>query len=452
MVSDKSFVPTFSKVGQGLGVKPQGFCVIWLMKRVDVMSYIRENAVFPKMYRIEQHFSNEKVEDIKAEVYKQFDSVGLKAKIKPNGKIGITCGSRGINNIDKIIKAAVDYVKDAGGEPFILPAMGSHGGATTEGQKHVCEKFGVSSEAMGCEIRSSMETVILGKTVSGIDVNFDKNAYESDGVIVVNRVKRHTDFIAKNESGIVKMLSVGLGKQKGASAMHTNGLGKTIPETAEVILKNAPILVGLGIVENAHEETYMLKAVEPENFIEEDAKLLELSNSLVPALPCRDIDILIVKEMGKQYSGTGMDTKVIGRMKIFGEKEPDYPAVKKLVALRLSDASYGNALGIGLADLTVKKLVDSIDYEAMYSNLITTTFLERGRVPVHFDTERESIDVAFKTIGGVKPEDARLMIIDNTLNIGTMLVSESIYNDIKDKVELLEEDVKIEFDQNGVLK
>ena len=147
-----------------------------------------------------------------------------------------------------------------------------------------------------------------------------------------------------------------------------------------------------------------------------------------------------------------MDTKVIGRMKIFGEKEPDYPAVKKLVALRLSDASYGNALGIGLADLTVKKIVDSIDYEAMYSNLITTTFLERGRVPVHFDTERESIDVAFKTIGGVKPEDARLMIIDNTLNIGTMLVSESIYNDIKDTVELLEEDVKIEFDQNGVLK
>lgn len=416
------------------------------------MSFVKENAVYPKMYRIKQHFANDKVEDIKSEVYKQFDLIGLKEKIKPEAQIGITCGSRGINNIDKIIKAAVDYVKDNGGKPFIIPAMGSHGGATAEGQKHVCEKFGVSEEAMGCPIRSSMETVVLGKTKSGVEVHFDKNAYESDGVIVVNRVKRHTDFTAKNESGIVKMLSVGLGKQKGASAMHTNGLGKTIPETAGVILEKAPILGGLCIVENAHEETSVLKAVKRENFIEEDAKMLELSNSLVPSLPCRDIDILIVKEMGKQYSGTGMDTKVIGRMKIFGEVEPDYPSVKKLVALRLSDASYGNALGIGLADLTVKKLVDSIDYEAMYSNLVTTTFLERGRVPVHFNTEKESIDVAFATIGAVEPENARVMIIDNTLNIGTMLVSESIYSEIKDKVELLDENVSIEFDENGVLK
>ena len=179
------------------------------------MSFVKENAVYPKMYRIKQHFANDKVADIKSEVYKQFDLIGLKDKIKPEAQIGITCGSRGINNIDKIIKAAVDYVKDNGGKPFIIPAMGSHGGATAEGQKHVCEKFGVSEEAMGCPIRSSMETVVLGKTKSGVDVHFDKNAYESDGVIVVNRVKRHTDFTAKNESGIVKMLSVGLGKQKG---------------------------------------------------------------------------------------------------------------------------------------------------------------------------------------------------------------------------------------------
>ena len=404
------------------------------------------------MYRIRQHFSDKKIDDMKSEVFSQFDSIGLREKIHAGAEIGVTCGSRGINNIDKIVKATVDYVKAAGGRPFIVPAMGSHGGATAEGQKHVCEKFGVSEEAMGCEIRSSMETVVLGKTKSGVDVYFDKNAYESDGIIVVNRVKRHTDFIAKNESGIVKMISVGLGKQKGANAMHIYGLGKTIPETAEVMLDKAPILAGLGIVENAHEDTCVLKAVKPENFIEDDAKLLELSNSLVPSLPCRDIDILIVKEMGKQYSGTGMDTKVIGRMKILGESEPDYPYIKKLVVLRLSDSSYGNALGIGLADLTVKKLADSIDYEAMYSNLITTTFLERGKVPVHFDTERETIDVAFKTIGSVEPQDARVMIIDNTLNIGTMLVSESIYNDIKDSVELIEEDVKIEFGSDGVLK
>lgn len=410
------------------------------------MGYLNENAVYPKMYRIKQKFDTEKITDINGEVIKQLDSIGLKDKIK-KGTIGITCGSRGINNIPVIIKAVVDYVKSAGAVPFIIPAMGSHGGAEAEGQKHVCEKFGVSEEAMGCEIRSSMDTVVLGQTPEGVNVYFDKNAYESDGVIVINRVKRHTDFTAKNESGIVKMISVGLGKQKGASAMHDNGLGKTIPAAAKVAIEKAPIIAGLGIVENAAEDTCVLKAVKPENFIEEDAKLLELSNSLVPSLPVDDIDILVVKEMGKQYSGTGMDTKVIGRMKIFGEAEPEAPRIKKLAVLRLSSASYGNALGIGLADLTVKKLADSIDFEAMYSNLVTTTFLERGKVPVHFDTEKEVFDVALRTIGNVEPKDARVMIIENTLNIGTMLVSESVYKEIKDKVELLEEDVKIKFNK-----
>ncbi|MCI1958471.1 MAG: DUF362 domain-containing protein [Clostridia bacterium] len=412
------------------------------------MGYLNENAVYPKMYRIKQKFNTEKITDINTEVIKQLDSIGLKDTVKKDAHIGITCGSRGINNIPVIIKAVVHYVKSIGAVPFIIPAMGSHGGAEAEGQKHVCEKFGVSEEAMGCEIRSSMDTVVLGQTPEGVNVYFDKNAYESDGVIVVNRVKRHTDFTAKNESGLVKMISVGLGKQKGASAMHDNGLGKTIPAAAKVALEKAPIIAGLAIVENAAEDTCVLKAVKPENFIEDDAKLLELSNSLVPSLPVDYIDILIVKEMGKQYSGTGMDTKVIGRMKIFGEKEPVSPRIKKLAVLRLSSASYGNALGIGLADLTVKKLVDSIDYEAMYSNLVTTTFLERGKVPVHFDTEKEVIDVALRTIGNVKPEDARVMIIENTLNIGTMLVSESIYKDIKDRVELVDEDVKIKFNKD----
>jgi len=412
------------------------------------MGFLNENAVYPKMYRIRQRFNTEKINDINAEVIKQLDSIGLREKIRKNGQIGITCGSRGINNIPVIIKAVVDYVKSAGATPFIIPAMGSHGGAEAEGQKHVCEKFGVTEEAMGCEIRSSMDTVVLGQTADGVNVYFDKNAYESDGVIVVNRVKRHTDFTAKNESGIVKMLAVGLGKQKGASAMHDNGLTKTIPAAAKVALEKAPVLAGLGIIENALDETCVLKAVKNEDFIEEDAKLLELSNSLVPTLPADDIDILIVKEMGKQYSGTGMDTKVIGRMYIYGEEEPAAPRIKKLAVLRLSSASYGNALGIGLADLTVKKLADSIDYEAMYSNLVTTTFLQRGKVPVHFDTEKETIDVAFRTIGAVEPQNARVMIIENTLHIGTVLVSQSIYDDIKDNVDTVEEDVKIKFNKS----
>ncbi|MGL4791491.1 MAG: lactate racemase domain-containing protein [Anaerotignaceae bacterium] len=415
------------------------------------MSYTNENTVYPKMYRVKQRLNNEKIADIPAEVFNQLESIGLRDKIKNNGEIGVCIGSRGINNIAIIVKATCDYVRHCGGQPFILPAMGSHGGATAQGQKQVSEKFGVTEEAMGCEIRSSMETVQFENTALGTPVYFDKIAMESDGVIVINRVKPHTDFTAKNESGIVKMLSVGLGKQKGASAMHDNGLSKTIPLTAGVILKNAPILAGVGIVENAKDETYIIKAVKPENFIEEDAKMLEISYGQVPKLPCEDIDILIVKEIGKQYSGTGMDTKVVGRMKIFGEQEPVVPRINKLVALRISKDSYGNALGIGLADLTVKKLVDTIDYEAMYSNLVTTTFLERGKVPVHFNTEKESIDVAFRTCGGVETEKARVMIIENTLHLGTVLVSEAIYTEIKDNVELVDENVNIVFNSEGVL-
>ena len=204
-------------------------------------------------------------------------------------------------------------------------------------------------------------------------------------------------------------------------------------------------------MENTKDDTFILQGVKPENFIEEDARLLKISYQQVPKLPAEDIDILIVKEMGKQYSGTGMDTKTIGRMKIFGEKEPIGPRAKKLVTLRLSKDSYGNALGIGLADITVKKLVDAIDYEAMYSNLVTTTFLERGKVPVHFDTEKEAVDVAFRTIGSVDAAKARVMIIENTLHLGTVLVSESIYNDIKGEVDLIEENVQISFDKDGLL-
>ncbi|MCI8342333.1 MAG: DUF2088 domain-containing protein [Firmicutes bacterium] len=412
------------------------------------MSYLADNYVYPNMYRVKQRLKTEKISDIPAEVKKQLDSIGLGGRLKQGAQVGVCSGSRGISNIDVIVKAVVDYVREHGATPFIVPAMGSHGGATAEGQKHVSEKFGISEEAMGCEIRSSMETVRFEDTPEGVPVYFDKTVFESDGVIVVNRVKPHTDFTAENESGIVKMLSVGLGKQKGASAMHDNGLGKSIPAAARVILKNAKILAGIGIVENGRDETYLIRGVKPENFIEEDAALLKIAYEQVPKLPCRDVDLLIVKEMGKQYSGTGMDTKVIGRMKIFGEKEPNYPSVKKIVTLRLSKDSYGNALGIGLSDVTVKKLVDSIDYEAMYSNLVTTTFLERGKVPVHFGSEKESIDVAFRTLGMKNSENARVVIIDNTLHIETLLVSKAIYEEIKNDVELVESDVSIGFNDN----
>ncbi len=245
------------------------------------------------------------------------------------------------------------------------------------------------------------------------------------------------------------MCAVGLGKEKGATAMHGYNLGETIPLSFKVSLEKAPYLAGICIIENSVDETYIIKALKPEDFLEEEAKLLNIAKQQVPHFPVDELDVLIVKEMGKMFSGTGIDTKVVGRIMVKGVPEPESPKINKLAVLRLSPNSYGNAVGIGLADLTTKKLVDAIDYEAMYINLVPTTYLERGKVPPHFATEEETVGVAFKTLGKTKPEEARVIVCENTLHINTLLVSEAVYNEIKDKVDLIEEDVPWTFDENG---
>lgn len=415
------------------------------------MYHIDMNFTYPKMYLVRQHLNSEKIADIKAAVWGELDRIGIREKIKKDSEIAVCAGSRGINNIDKIVKAAVDYVFDCGANPFIVPAMGSHGGATAQGQKDVLHKYGIDEETMGCEVRSDMEPVLLGEAENGAPVYFDKNAYGSDGIIVVNRVKPHTDFLAKNESGVVKMCAVGLGKEKGATAMHGYNLGETIPLSFKVSLEKAPYLAGIAIIENSVDETYMIKAMKPENFLEEEAELLEVAKQQVPHFPVDRLDVLIVKEMGKMYSGTGVDTKVIGRIMVQGVPEPETPKISKIAVLRLSPNSYGNAVGIGLVDLTTQKLVDDIDYEAMYINLVPTTYLERGKVPPHFATEEETVGAAFRTLGRIKPEEARVIVCENTLHINKLLVSEAVYNEIKDKVDLLDEDVKWTYNDNSEL-
>ena len=382
-------------------------------------------TVYPVLYRVRQHMEEREIADIPAEVTKELDSLDLKPRME-GMRIAVTAGSRGIHNIDIIVKSVVDYVKRAGGYPFIVPAMGSHGGATAEGQREVIKGYGIDEETMGCPVLSSMEVVQLGTIANGAPVYFDKNAYESDGVIVVNRVKPHTDFSAANESGLVKMIAIGLGKEKGCSAMHAYGLAKSIPASAAV----------------------SLKAVRREDFLKEDAELLKLSYSLVPHLPADQLDLLVVKEIGKIYSGTGMDTKTIGRIRVRGVEEPLKPDISGIVALRMNEHSYGNALGIGLADITTKGLVDRIDRESMYSNLIPTTYLERGKIPPYFDTEEDALDVAMRVYG--HGADTSLIIADNTLQIETLLVSEKVLRE-HPELEVLEEGLEITFDTEGRL-
>lgn len=405
---------------------------------------------YPKIYKIRQKFDSIKIDDINKEIINQCDLIYAKKIIKPGMQIAITAGSRGISNIDIIIKSVCDYVNNLGAHPFIVPAMGSHGGATAEGQVNVLKKLGITEISMEYPIKSSMDTLELGKTEDGAPVYIDKNAYYADGIIVINRIKPHTDFNGETESGLMKMISVGLGKMKGCSSMHTYGLGKTIPKAAKITIEKAHILFGIAILENSKDDTYKLEAILPEELEIKEKTLFKEVKEIVPKLPLDFLDILVVKEMGKMFSGTGMDTKIIGRMMVYGEKEPENPTIKKLVVLDLADSSYGNAIGVGLADITTKKLVEKIDYDATYANVIPTTFLSRAKIPVTMSNDRKAIEIAFNTIGTVKAQDAKIAIINNTLELEKLYVSERVLEDLdKERIEIIEENIVLGFDSDG---
>lgn len=402
---------------------------------------------------VKQKFNTSKIDDVRKEVFNEFDKLNVKKLIIPDMKIAVTVGSRGISNISIITRAVCDYLKESGAEPFIVPAMGSHGGATAEGQEAVLHHLGVTEDSMGCPIKSSMEVVQIGITESNVPVYFDKNAYAADGVVVVNRIKPHTDFAADIESGLTKMIAVGLGNQAGCSTMHSYGLSRSIPESARVSIGKVNIMFGLGIVENSKDETYKLKALYAKDFEEEEKVLLAEAKETVPKLPTDILDVLVIEEMGKMISGTGMDTKVLGRIKIMGETEPLKPAIKKVAVLRLASNSYGNALGIGLADVTTKSLVDSIDIDATYENIISTTFLERGKIPLTMSNDEQAISVAVSTVGDINEKTIKMAIIKNTLDLQEVYLSEAALKDIDEsRVEIIKRNIILSFDENGNLK
>ena len=409
-----------------------------------------------KMRRIMQIFEENKIENIPEEISKEFEKIRLSERMKPGMQIGITVGSRGIRNIPLIIKSVIEEVKKRGGVPFILPAMGSHGGATAEGQKKVLENYGVNEKAMGVPIKSSMDVVELGRLKNGLPVYFDKVAFEADGIVVVNRIKVHTAFKSVIESGLCKMLSVGLGNHEGASLVHylgVKGLRDYMVDFAKVILERIPVLCGLGILENAYDDTYRLAAAVPEDFERVDMELLKECKRIMSALPVSDIDILIVEEIGKNISGTGMDTNIVGGIREYREGEYDPPEIKKIIILDLTKEAEGNALGIGLADLTIRKLYDKIDFRATYENTITTTFLERAKIPIICKSEEEAFQIALKTIWNLPGTKPRIMIIRNTLKLDELYVSENIWEEIKNRSNIrpCEDLEKLSFDHHGNL-
>jgi len=391
------------------------------------------NLKFKKIY---QKFDNKKLNNIPEFISEEFKRIQLDRKIKPGMKIAITVGSRGIDNLQLIIKSIISEVKKRKGIPFIVTAMGSHGGATAEGQRKVLEHYGITEESMGVPIQATMDTIELDHLENGLPVHFDRIAYHADGVIAVNRVKVHTAYKGKIESGLHKMLSVGLGNHRGAVLVHSLGivgLRDYIVEFAKVILKKAPILAGFAILENAYDETYKIVGAKIEEFYQVEKELLKECKQILPKLPVKNIDILIIQEMGKNISGTGMDTNVIGGIKDFKAGEYEPPIIKKILVLDLTPETHGNALGIGMADMITRRLYEKIDLKATNINTITTTFLDRARIPMVFDTDKEAIEVGLKTIWNLPGTKPRIIIIKNTLKLDQMYVTEPIWEEIKNR-------------------
>ena len=409
---------------------------------------------FPKVVKVRQDFPRPRVEDVEEALREQCEREEIRSRIEPGMQVAITAGSRGISGIDNILRSLVQILKDTGATPFIIPAMGSHGGATAEGQVEILSSLGVTEESVGAEIRSSMEVVELGETESGVPVYMDRIASEVDGVVIVGRIKQHTDFRSDVESGLLKMSAIGLGKHAQALALHAHGvegIRDYMVEAGKKVFESGKVLFGIGIVENAYEETAMVEAILPERVVEREAELLKESAKLMPKLPVSDMDVLFVDELGKNFSGTGMDTNVVGRFRILGVEDPESPEAKYLIVSDVSEASHGNALGVGLADFTTQRLFEKIDYEAMYQNVLTSTFPERAKIPMILASDREALEAAIRCNWGIEPEDTRFVRIPNTLHLRYAYLSENLLDEAiaNGNVEVVGDAAKMEFDKDG---
>ena len=412
----------------------------------------------PRMMRVKQRFDGPTLEDIPGAVREEIAGLNLSGKVGKGESVAISVGSRGIANIALITRSMIEELQALGAEPFAVPAMGSHGGGRAEGQREIIESYGVTEEYIGAPIRSSMEVVQVGETGDGVPVFFDKYAYEADHVVVAGRVKPHTGFVGEIESGLHKMMLIGLGKHKGAALYHQAivhySFDRIVRSVGQTVIDKCGVLFGLGIVENQYDRTALVRAVEPENFVEGEKELLLLAKKWMPSLPFEQIDVLVVEEMGKNISGSGMDTNVIGR-KYYDHKaaEKEYPKVTRIAVRSLTEETHGNASGIGMADYIHSRILDQIDLEATAINTMTGNHPSAGAVPISFDSDRKVLEAALSTCGLVEPPDARVMRIRNTLDVEEILVSEACEKEVarRDELSVVEPPREMQFDANDDL-
>jgi hypothetical protein len=414
-------------------------------------------TTLPRFATVRQEVARAPLADIPGAVRAELRRIGLAAKISPGARIAVGAGSRGIASYAVVVGAVVAELRAIGAEPFVFPAMGSHGGATAEGQAEVLATWGITPETMGCPVLSSMEVVRVGQTAAGLPVFCDAAAHAADGIIVVNRVKIHTDFHGPTESGLTKMLAIGLGKRAGAEPIHelgTTGLRDHIPQVAAVQLQRSPVLCGVAIVEDGAHSVSVVRAVPAAQIPSEEPGLLERARALRARLPARAMDVLVVDQMGKDISGAGMDNNVLGRMLIDGEPEPEEPRVGTIVTLRLTEDTHGNACGIGFADIVAQGLLDQMDAEVTRINIETSGFLRRGVIPPAYPTERAAVEAAFaRHARAGDASGVAAMRIRDTLSLEELEVSEAILPAVLDQpgVTLLRPPHALAFDADGRL-
>ena len=411
---------------------------------------------FPRVFPVQQHFDHPTCDDVDAEVWAQLASMDLSAKVQPGQSVAITAGSRGIRNIAEITRAIVGYFRSLQAQPFIVPAMGSHGGGKADGQRGVLESYGITENFCGCPIRSGMETVLIGKADEGFPIFFDKLAFGADHVVVCNRVKPHTNFAGSVQSGLMKMMMIGLGKKDGASlyhrAIYDHGFPQIIRSVAPQVVAHAPILCGIAIVENGRHETAKIEAIPPSQFEARETELLKLARDWMPKLPFSSIDVLVVDQIGKNISGTGMDTNVIGRK--HSEPRPDDPDIKRIVVRGLTKDSHGNAAGIGFADFCRRQVIEQMDVNATVLNCLTALDVSGAKIPVHYETDREVLDTALGVLGLTSRRSARVVRIPDTGHLEKIWCSEAFQDDVKSNAHLeqLGELRELAFDDSGMWK
>lgn len=414
---------------------------------------------FPRLFHVRQTLGGPSIDRIEHTVFEQLKSLRLEATVKPDQTVAVTAGSRGISNIATIVKAICDFVKrELRAQPMVVPAMGSHGGATAEGQLDVLATYGINEAFLECPIRSSMETVKVCESPEGVEVHFDRNAFDADHVIVCNRIKLHTDFQGVIQSGLMKMMLIGLGKHRGASIYHRAFRDYSFDQIArsvsDQVIRECRVIGGLAIVENGHEQTALIEAIPPHSISSREPELLQLSSQWMARIPFDLLDILIVDEIGKNLSGTGMDTNVVGRKTDENRARGDeVPKIKKIFVRDLTEETHGNGTGIGAADFTVQRVIDKLDYAAMRVNCVTSGRTGVGKIPIYYPTDREAVQACLQTIGLAPPFKARLVRIKNTLELGELVCSEALLDavDRHPDLEQTSELFDMAFDDAGTL-